>query len=207
MTDFRNASADAGRILTVNWRRELSRLSDGMVILRELTVKDAEALHPHLSRPAVRRHMAPPPDTLEGLQRFARWTQTQRRDGALACFAVLPVGSLQPVGLTQIWRVTPDFKTAEWGIVLGDSFWGRGIGRAAARLLIAFAFDTLRVQRLESRVTSANERGRRLMARLGASCQGVVESQELWMLWSSERDPVRSAPLSRAAAGGRFPDR
>jgi RimJ/RimL family protein N-acetyltransferase len=182
MTEHLDASTDAGRILTVNWRGQLPRLSDGLVILRELAVKDASSLHGHLSNDAVRRHMAPPPATLEGLQRFARWTHVQRREGALACFAVLPIGAINPVGLVQIWRVTPDFRAAEWGIVLGEPWWGRGVGRAASRLLIAFAFDTLKAQRLESRVASANERGRKLMMRLGATHHGVDGDQELWAL-------------------------
>lgn len=207
MTEQLHAPADARRILTVNWQRQLSRLSDGLVILRELVVKDAESLHGHFKSPAVRRHMAPPPDTVEGFQRFARWTQAQRKDGALACFVVLPIGAAQPVGLVQIWRVTPDFRTAEWGIVLGESWWGRGVGRAAARLLIGFAFETLGVQRLESRVASANARGRRLMARLGAICQGLDEGQELWTLSAGEKESARFATPSRTAAAGRLPDR
>jgi RimJ/RimL family protein N-acetyltransferase len=191
----------------MNWQQLLLPLSDGMVILREVWAKDAGALHRHLNTPEVRRHMAPPPATVEGLQRFARWTHGQRREGALACFAVMPIGVKDPVGLVQIWRVTPDFSTAEWGIVLGEAWWGRGVGRAAARLLIGFAFDTLNVQRLESRVASANERGKRLMTRLGATCQGVDDHQELWALQATERDAARFATPSRTAAAGRFLDR
>jgi RimJ/RimL family protein N-acetyltransferase len=201
-----DAISDAGRLPT-NWKRQLMPLSDGLVILRELSLKDAGSLHTHLDNPEVRRHMAPPPGSIEGLQRFARWTQAQRREGALACFAVMPIGVFHPVGLVQVWRVTPDFSTGEWGIVLGEPWWGRGVGRAAARLLIEFAFDTLNVQRLESRVALANERGRRLMTRLGATCQGVDNDQELWALEASERESNRFATPSRTAAGGRLLDR
>jgi ribosomal-protein-alanine N-acetyltransferase len=201
-----DATSDTGRLPT-NWTRHLTPLSDGLVMLRELTVKDAGSLHTHLNNPEVRRHMAPPPGTVEGLQRFARWTQTQRREGALACFAVMPIGAPDPVGLVQIWRVVPDFSTAEWGIVLGEPWWGRGVGRAAARLLLGFAFETLNVQRLESRVASANERGKRLMTRLGATCQGVDDNQELWAMQASDRESARFVPPSRMAANGRLLDR
>jgi [ribosomal protein S5]-alanine N-acetyltransferase len=218
MTQHLDASPDAaGRILTRNWRGELPRLSDGLVILRELAVKDAGSLHVHLGTPAVRRHMAPPPDTVEGFQRFARWTHAQRRDGALACFALLPIGLADPVGLVQIWRVTPDFATAEWGIVLGETWWGRGVAKAAAKLLFGFAFGTLQVQRLESRIAPANERGRKLMIRLGATPHGLVPGaagpgdqradEELWAIRASDRDTASFARPSRTAAGGRFLDR
>jgi RimJ/RimL family protein N-acetyltransferase len=84
--------------------------------------------------------------------------------------------------------------------VLGELWWGRGVGRAAARLLMGFAFDTLKVTRLESRVASTNERGRKLMIRLGAICHGVDDNQELWSLQATERDSLPNGlrPLSQA---------
>ncbi len=192
----------------MTWRRILPLLSDGLLMLREVSVKDADSLHALVNSEAVRRHMTqPPPDSVEGFQRFVRWTQTQRQQGALACFAVLPVGAPKAVGLVQVWRVTPDFETAEWGIVLGETWWGRGVGRAAATLLFEFAFGNLNVQRLESRIAPENDRGRKLMTRLGAKLEGVENEQELWAVLAADRDGASLARTSRLTATGRFPVR
>jgi RimJ/RimL family protein N-acetyltransferase len=166
---LRTSTAGPGRFPSMDWTIRLAPISNGLVTLREVAARDAGALLAQFNSPAVRRHMAPPPATLDGFERFIRWTQLQRRSGALACFAIMPGGARDAAGIVQIWRVEPDFSTAEWGIVLGENWWGRGIGQSAARLLFTFAFDTLKVRRLEARLGPENQRGKKLMSRLGAS--------------------------------------
>lgn len=181
-----------------DWRRGLPALSDGTVTLRELTTRDAMSLVAHLNTPAVKRHLATPPASADGFRRFIRWTRAQRRRGFLACFGVVPCGTKAPVGLVQLWRVESDFATAEWGIALGETWWGRGVGQAAARLLFEFAFETLNAGRLEARTVASNERGHALMTRLGATREGTLrhsfrrghatESQELWAIFAASLD-------------------
>jgi RimJ/RimL family protein N-acetyltransferase len=43
------------------------------------------------------------------------------------------------------------FSTAEWGFAVGSAFWGTGVFRESAELLLAFAFETIGVHRLEAR--------------------------------------------------------
>jgi RimJ/RimL family protein N-acetyltransferase len=199
-TSLGTSAAGPGRFPNLDWTIRLAPLSNGPVTLREVATRDAAALLAHLNAPAVRRHMAPaPPDTIDGFERFIRWTQTQRRAGALACFAIMPLASREAAGIIQIWRVTADFAIAEWGIALGEPWWGRGIGQAAARLLFSFAFETLKVRRLEARTGSNNARGRNLMTRLDATLQqntlpldgqGVsATDEELWTLAASRAIP------------------
>ena len=186
------ATTGPGRFPKLDWTIRLAPLSNGPVTLREVATRDAGSLLAHLNAPAVRRQMTPPPpDTIEGFERFIRWTQTQRRAGALACFAIMPGTAREAAGIVQIWRVTADFSIAEWGIALGEAWWGRGIGQSAARLLFTFAFDTLKVRRLEARMGSDNARGRTLMTRLDATLQGALPpdgsgaaagNEELWTL-------------------------
>lgn len=184
-----------------SWRRALPVISDGMVTLRGLTADDAAPLAVRLNRPAVLEHMAAPPPSVNAFARFIRWSQAQRRRGTHACFAIVPSGRDEAVGIVQIWRVEPDFSTAEWGIVIGDTHWGRGIGSRASRLLFEFAFTTLGVTRLESRVASGSERGLKLMERLGATHEGtlrrafrsgeLVEDYEMWGLLVNEWKPAK----------------
>ncbi len=191
------STADLRRgLTTANWRRGLPVLADDTVTIRELTARDAVSLVAHLGTAAVKRHMAPPPPSVETFQRFIRWTHQQRRCGSLACFAIVPKGTRDAVGLVQVWRIESDFATAEWGIAVSEAWWGRGIARSAARLLFRFAFDTLQANRLEARTVAGNERGRRLMARLGSlregtlrqsfNHDGVREDQELWAVFAAD---------------------
>ncbi|MGC4084966.1 MAG: GNAT family protein [Vicinamibacterales bacterium] len=179
-------------VCVVDWRRRLPTLVGNRVTLREVDAADASALLASLGTEAVSRHLSRPPSSSEGFQRFIAWAQAERRQGTHACFAVVPAGEPAPVGIVQVWRIESDFFTAEWGIAIGDAWWGRGIGHDAAHLLLRFAIDTLGTRRLEARAGTHNERGRQLMLRLGAAhegtlrrslrCNGHVRDQDLWAI-------------------------
>ena len=160
----------------LNWRQGLSVLRTDAVSLRELKAADAPALLQHVSSLSVRRYIAPPPRTVDDFKRFISRTLVERRRGTQLSFAIVPEGQSGPVGLVQVWAIEPDFSTAEWGFVLGESMWGTGLFGASARLLLDFAFTRLGVMRLEMRIVEANVRGNEAMKKLGAIREGTLRS-------------------------------
>jgi RimJ/RimL family protein N-acetyltransferase len=100
--------------------------------------------------------------------------------------------------------VEQDFSIAEWGFILGASFWGNGTFFAAAPLVIDFAFEVLGVHRLEARAAVLNGRGNNALRKLGAVQEALLRKslersgdyldQVLWSIvaddWRSLR-PVR----------------
>jgi ribosomal-protein-alanine N-acetyltransferase len=91
--------------------------------------------------------------------------------GRHATFAVV-AGDAGPIGLIQIWAIEPDFSTAEWGFVFGESVWGKGFFHQSACLLLDFAFDVLGALRVEARCAQDNARGHAALERLGAVREG-----------------------------------
>jgi RimJ/RimL family protein N-acetyltransferase len=188
------------RIEIVDWKRGAPMLSDSRVTLREVTARDAASLVRQLGTPAVCKYMTPPPADEEGFRRFIRWAQTERRHGRQICYAVVPAGCREAIGLIQLWRLDVDFSLAEWGVAIGEAWWGRRIASAAGALLFEFAFGTLKVLRLEARATVGNERGQRLMARLGATHEctlrrsfhrgAQVEDHEMWVAFGTGGDVI-----------------
>lgn len=179
-----------------HWQRDLPVLADGVALLRPLRDDDAPSLVRHLSDAAVRRHIAPPPRTLHGFLRFIDWADAERRKGVHITYGVVPPSGGPAVGIFQLWRVEPDFSTAEWGLAVGAEHWGTGLSEAAALLLMQFAFGTIGVKRLEARSGVTNHRGNGLLRKLGATVEGrlrqafrqgdVVEDQQLWSILASE---------------------
>jgi ribosomal-protein-alanine N-acetyltransferase len=164
------------RPLARNWRAGLPVLRNAVVTLRELKADDAGALLTYLSTPSVVQYIAEPPRSIEGFTRFIRWTRMQRRRSTHFCFGVVPAGESRVLGLIQIWPVESDFSTAEWGFVFSEAVWGTGIFRAAASLMLAFAFETIGVMRLEARTVEANHRGNRVLRDLGATAEATLRS-------------------------------
>jgi len=157
-----------------DWRTGLPLLCGRQVTLRELRLSDAPSLLAMLTTEEVTRFISPPPTTVEGFERFILWTHRQRAQGAYVCFAVVPEGYEDAVGLFQVRQLEPGFGTAEWGFALGSPFWGTGVFPEAARLVVDFVFETIGTHRLEARAAVANGRGNGALKKLGAVQEGIL---------------------------------
>ena len=66
------------------------------------------------------------------------------------------------------------------GYWIGEAYQGHGLMTRACRALVAHAFDTLRLQRVEIRVATGNRRSRAIPERLGFRAEGVLRQVE-WL--------------------------
>jgi RimJ/RimL family protein N-acetyltransferase len=187
-------------IATSDWKQALPVLAGARVTLRELRVSDAASLCELLASAEVSRFISPPPTTVEGFERFIRWTHRERAAGRYICFAVVPAGFESAVGIFQVRQLEPGFATAEWGFALGSPFWGRGVFMDAAKLAVEFAFETVGAHRLEARAAVMNGRGNGALAKIGAVKEGVLRRSFLrngeyldQALWSIVREDWRQA--------------
>lgn len=156
------------------WCEQLPTLVGEHVSLRDLHLSDAAALVAHLGTREVQRFIAPPPDTVESFENFILWAQSERTRGRYACFAVVPHGTSDPIGVFQLRQIEGGFATAEWGFAMGSAFWGAGLFADGARMAVDFAVDTLGVRRLEARSALENGRGNGALRKLGAVQEGVL---------------------------------
>jgi RimJ/RimL family protein N-acetyltransferase len=166
-------------VAATSWRQALPMLSGSMVTLRELHMSDAASLLAMLSTEEVARFISPPPTTLQGFERFIAWTHRERTAGDYVCFAVVPYGLSSAIGLFQVRQLEPGFATAEWGFAIGSAFWGTGVFMDAARQVLAFAFDTLGVHRLEARAALQNARGNHALRKVGAMQEAILRKSFL----------------------------
>lgn len=188
------------------WRSGLPVLRGKRLTLRELRVEDGDALLPLITAPEVVRFMSPTPEVPNWLATFINSTTRERQAGRYAGFAIVPHGHNQPVGLVQIRQLDAAFSTAEWGIAVGSAWWGKGLFEDAGRLVLAFAFETLGVHRLEARVAAQNARGNAAVGKLGATAEGLLrrslrtaEGELDQVLWSWLDDEWRRDEAKRVA--------
>ncbi len=200
--DVEAALVKATQVTTSDWRQALPVLGGEKAILRELRLSDAASLLSMLSTEEVARFISPPPSTVEGFERFIAWTHRERAAGNYACFAVVPHGMDTAIGIFQVRQLEPGFATAEWGFAIGSPFWGTGIFADGAKLVVSFAFDTLRTHRLEARAAVQNGRGNGALRKVGAIQEGILRrsflrngdylDQILWTIldedWNRARD-------------------
>jgi RimJ/RimL family protein N-acetyltransferase len=161
-------------VASTDWQAALPTLHGKQVVLRELRASDATSLFALLTTKEVSRFISPPPNTIEGFERFIAWTHRQRIAGTYICFAVTLKGFDTAIGVFQLRQLDPDFGTTEWGFCLGSEFWGTGVFSDAARQVLDFAFETLGVHRLEARAAILNGRGNGALMKLGAVQEAVL---------------------------------
>ncbi len=166
-------------VVSSDWKAGLPVLGGERVALRELRSTDAATLCALLTTEEVSRFISPPPNSVDGFERFIAWTLRQRAAGTYACFAVTIKGSDIAIGLFQLRGLNDAAGTSEWGFAIGSSYWGTGVFGESARLMINFAFDTVGVHRLEARAAIRNGRGNGALRKLGAAREGTLRQSLL----------------------------
>jgi RimJ/RimL family protein N-acetyltransferase len=80
----------------------------------------------------------------------------------------------RPVGSIDLHDVDPGNGSCSLGIAIGDpDDTSQGYGSAALRAIVGFAFDQLRLERVELAVYDFNERARRMYERVGFVLEGT----------------------------------
>jgi RimJ/RimL family protein N-acetyltransferase len=166
-------------ITSTDWRHGLPVLTGKQVVLRELRASDAASLFALLTTEEVSRFISPPPTSVEGFEKFIAWTLRQRQAGTYACFAVTVKGFDTAIGIFQMREAGCEFETAEWGFAIGSQFWGTGVFKEGAELVLEFMFDTVGVHRLEARAAVLNGRGNGALLKMGAVQECVLRKSFL----------------------------
>jgi RimJ/RimL family protein N-acetyltransferase len=173
------------------------------VTLRPLRLTDSLSLFTLLTDDQVAKFISPPPTSPDGYARFIEWARSEQPRGRYLCLGVVPDGLNDAIGLFQLRSLPGVPDVAEWGFVLGQAFWGTGIFPEAARLLVDFAFDELKLYRLEARASVPNGRGNGALAKIGAFHEiqmresfmrnGVWYDQVMWSILADEWRAQRAA--------------
>jgi [ribosomal protein S5]-alanine N-acetyltransferase len=194
------AQLQQAQLSAFDWHCGLPTLTAERVTLREIRESDAPALLAMLTTDEVAEFVSPLPRTVDGFTRFIREVQQERRAGNSFCFAIVPDGYEDAMGLFQVRQLEPGFGTAEWGFALGSPFWGSGAFQHGARAVVDFAFGVVGVHRLEARSIAANGRGNGALRKMGALQEGLLRRAFLrngryydQILWSILKDDWRRA--------------
>jgi ribosomal-protein-alanine N-acetyltransferase len=201
------------------WTESIPELQGELVVVREFAPGDAATLYEMLGDPRVAEYMTAPPGSVEAFEGFSAWARRERELGQGVCFAIVPPGLTEAVGIIQLRANDPSWFTAQWGFAIGHGFWATGAFYDAAQLVVSFAFEQMNVHRLEARSMVNNGRGNGALQKIGAKPEGALASafakdgrynaQFLWALhrdrWSKRTVPrprfsVAEAKASIAAA-------
>jgi RimJ/RimL family protein N-acetyltransferase len=157
-----------------NWRGELPTLTGRRVTLREAVSADLPALVTILSLPDATRFGIDEQLSELAVQRLIDRVSRDRAAGASFTYVITMGPGRPPVGLVQVRQLDPAFEAGEWECIVAPSVRGTGIFVETMRLVGSFAFGSVGVRRLETRVLLQNGRGNTAVRKLGAVEEGVL---------------------------------
>lgn len=145
--------------------------------------------------------MNPYPKSMADLE---RWYENVCVNPNLKMFAIKTLDGeyIGNIELSDIdWRV----GRGEIGLMIGETqYRGQGFGGEAIRLMVGFAFDQMRMHRVEARVLAHNARAQRTFERCGFSREGVA--RESFYMDGRWQDVVTYAVLASDARPNDTPD-
>lgn len=186
-----------------DWRAGLPVLTGERVVLRELRRSDAPSLLGSVCRPEVKEFTWLPPTSVEAFERFIEWAQAERATGKYICYGIVPRGRVHAIGVFELRALQPGFFRGELGFVMDPDAWSSGIFSEGARMVLRFAFDVVKVHRIEARVAVTNGRGNAALKKIGARQEGLLQAafmsngafvdQNLWAILADPR--LRAAEI------------
>ena len=161
---------------------------------------------PTLTRLAGAREIAastlniPHPYAEADARSFIAEMENSCRGGYCSVFAITIATSRDLCGAVGL-TISPAHQHAELGYWIGVPYWGQGFATEAARAVVAFGFETLRLHRIYAYHFAGNVSSRRVLEKLGMLHEG--HSREHIRKWSDFVDLEMYGLLARDVRAGK----
>jgi RimJ/RimL family protein N-acetyltransferase len=147
------------------------------VQLRPLRASDADDLFAVHSDPRVMRYWshAPWTDREQAVARIAQLAHDRANAEFYTWATTLADDRL--IGTVSLFAINRAQRRGEIGYALATRVWGQGYATEGLRLAIAYAFDTIALERLEADIDPRNEASCRLVERVGFQREGLLRQR------------------------------
>jgi RimJ/RimL family protein N-acetyltransferase len=167
-------TSDSPGSASSDWRSELPMLTARLVTLREPTAADLRPLIDLRSTADSSSFGIDEPSPELAMQLLIDRASRDRAAGTAFTYVITISSTRAVVGLVQTRQIDLSWESAEWECTIAPSWRGTGIFLETARLVGSFAFGTVGVHRLESRVALQNGRANGALRKIGAVQEGVL---------------------------------
>jgi len=148
------------------------------VLMRPLTEGDFQHLLPFsVNEPELWTHSLTPANGSENLKSYLEMAFSKRKIGDSYPFIVFDKKTQEYAGSTRFYDIQPQHNTLQLGYTwYGKKFQGTGLNKNCKYLLLNFAFETLKVNRVEFRADANNVQSIAAMKSLGCTVEGILRS-------------------------------
>ena len=150
------------------------------VLLRLMTPQDYDAFLPLTKDTEIWKYFVNDLSTDEGLTNWMQKLFAERQQEVRMPFTVIDKHTNEIVGSTSFLNISFYDKRLEIGSTwLGTPFIGTGVNRQAKFALLSYAFEVMKIERVEIKTDNLNERSKAALLKVGMKPEGVLRSHSV----------------------------
>lgn len=163
---------------------DFSKIQDyqPQIRLRKLTRSDAQSIYNNIKDKAIVRYtlQIPHPYSLNDARRFINQAVRQSKKKTAYTFGIellQPQQKTDPkgiIGIISLTKVDYKNKNCELGYWLGKKYWSRGIMSKAVAMILEFAFNKLKMHRVNASSFASNTASLRVLEKNGFLLEGII---------------------------------
>jgi len=163
--------------MTFDFKREYI-LENERVLLRPLTLEDEKFLSGFsISEPELWKYSLVPANGIENLRKYLKLALQGRNSGTAYPFIVFDKKTNQYAGSTRFYDIQENHSSTQLGFTwYGKQFQGTGLNKNCKYLLLEFAFEEMKAERVEFRADNNNKRSIAAMKSIGCVEEGILRS-------------------------------
>lgn len=163
--------------MTTNFPQNIT-LEDDLVLLRPLQESDVKnLLEISINEPETWEYSLVLANGKENLANYIQLALKAQENKTEFPFIVYDKKSGKYVGSTRFYDINLEFKTLKVGYTwYGKNFRGTGLNKHCKFMLLQFAFETLKMERVEFRADNNNLRSIAAMKSIGCKVEGVLRN-------------------------------
>ena len=149
-----------------------SVLQGDRIILRKMSKEDLSDVFEYASDPKVSEFLLwSPHRSKDFTKKYLFYVEKRYKRAEFYDWAIEYDGKM--IGTCGFTSLSLENQCGEIGFVLNSKYWGMGIAKEAADLVIKYGFEVLELNRIEARYMSENTQSRRVMEKCGMTYEGT----------------------------------
>jgi ribosomal-protein-alanine N-acetyltransferase len=166
------------------------------ICLRSIEESDLEQLHAIFSDPKVMRYWSTLPlESIEEARTLLKEIQTGNQQRTMLKWGVALKATDIMIGTVTLFHLDQSQGRAEIGYAQARSYWGHGYIHEALQSLLTYAFEEMRLRRVEADVDPRNAASIKTLERLGFQKEGFL--RERWHVGGEIQDALFYGLLER----------
>ncbi len=163
-------------------------LETSRLILRDFKESDWQAVHTYSSVLDIVRYMDWGPNTEQETKSFIERTLQSQKQLPRTDFdcAIILKQTDQLIGSTGIRISDSSNQSGDFGYILHPNYWGQGLATEAAKKLVEFGQNTLKLHRIWATCRPENSASMRVLEKAGLKREGLLrDNKKLRGQWVS----------------------